>query len=145
MVYKESPLCFWGSAFGLESAKSLPACSINLLPESIGALSVSVWALRQQLLNNKHVFLSLSNYFILNVKSSSIQGCATLLDGDLGWGTLKIMRMPENAQGCGGEGRSLASNSFWHVVIAEWMKWKTFRSIKPRCRLLGLPLKSIIT
>jgi hypothetical protein len=33
MVYKESPLCSWGSAFGCESAELLPACLINLLPE----------------------------------------------------------------------------------------------------------------
>jgi hypothetical protein len=41
MVYKESPLCSWGSAFGLESAKLLLACLIYLLLESFGALSVS--------------------------------------------------------------------------------------------------------
>jgi hypothetical protein len=41
MIYKESPLCSWGSAFGHESAESLPACLINLLPESFGALSAS--------------------------------------------------------------------------------------------------------
>jgi hypothetical protein len=48
MVYKESPLGSWGSAFGLESAELLLACLINLLLESFGALSVSVWALLQQ-------------------------------------------------------------------------------------------------
>jgi hypothetical protein len=41
--HKEGPLCSWGSVFGLKSAESLLACLINLLPESFGALSVSVW------------------------------------------------------------------------------------------------------
>jgi hypothetical protein len=41
MVYKKSPLCSLWSAFGHESAESLPACLINFLPESFGALSVS--------------------------------------------------------------------------------------------------------
>jgi hypothetical protein len=40
MVYKESPLCSQGPAFGLESAESLSDCLINLLPKSFGALSV---------------------------------------------------------------------------------------------------------
>jgi hypothetical protein len=39
MVYKESPLCSRGSTFGLESAESMPACLINLLPKSFGALT----------------------------------------------------------------------------------------------------------
>jgi hypothetical protein len=47
MVYKEGPLCSWGSAFILESAELLLACLINLLPKSFGALSVSVWTLLQ--------------------------------------------------------------------------------------------------
>jgi hypothetical protein len=46
-VYKKSPFCFWVSAFGLKSAELLPACLINLLPESFGVLLVSVWALLQ--------------------------------------------------------------------------------------------------
>jgi hypothetical protein len=41
MVYKESPLCSRGSAFGYESTELLPACVINLLPKSFRALSVS--------------------------------------------------------------------------------------------------------
>jgi hypothetical protein len=41
MVYQETPLCSWGSAFGCESAELLPACLINLLPESFGAQSLS--------------------------------------------------------------------------------------------------------
>jgi hypothetical protein len=48
MVYKEIPLCSQGSAFGHESAESLPAYLINLLPENFGALSVSVSVLLQQ-------------------------------------------------------------------------------------------------
>jgi hypothetical protein len=47
MVYKESPLCCRCSAFGHKSAESLLACLINLLPESFGALSVSVTAFLQ--------------------------------------------------------------------------------------------------
>jgi hypothetical protein len=49
MVDKEGPLCSQGSAFGLEFAELLLACLINLLPKSFGTLSVSVWALLQQL------------------------------------------------------------------------------------------------
>jgi hypothetical protein len=45
MIYKERPLWSWGSAFGHKSAELLLACLINLLPESFGALSVSVWTL----------------------------------------------------------------------------------------------------
>jgi hypothetical protein len=51
MIYKEGPLCSRGSAFGLESAELLPACLIDLLLESFGALSVSVWALLWHLLS----------------------------------------------------------------------------------------------
>jgi hypothetical protein len=40
MVYKESPFCSQGSAFGLKSTELLLACLINLLSESFGALSV---------------------------------------------------------------------------------------------------------
>jgi hypothetical protein len=40
MVYKESPLCSPGSAFGFESAESLLVCLINLLPESFGPQSL---------------------------------------------------------------------------------------------------------
>jgi hypothetical protein len=42
MIRKESPLCFWGSVFGLEPVQLLLACLINLLPKSFGAFSVSV-------------------------------------------------------------------------------------------------------
>jgi hypothetical protein len=42
MVYKKSPLCFWGSALECNPAESLLACLINLLPKSLGALSLSV-------------------------------------------------------------------------------------------------------
>jgi hypothetical protein len=47
MIHKEIPLCSWGSAFGHESTELLPACLINLLPKSFGALSVSAWTLLQ--------------------------------------------------------------------------------------------------
>jgi hypothetical protein len=40
MVYKESSLCSQDSAFGCVSTESLPACLINFLPESFGALSL---------------------------------------------------------------------------------------------------------
>jgi hypothetical protein len=40
MVYKESPLCSWCSAFGQKSTESLLACWINLLPESFRALNL---------------------------------------------------------------------------------------------------------
>jgi hypothetical protein len=35
MVYRESPLCSWGSAFGCESTESLPNCLIKLLPKAL--------------------------------------------------------------------------------------------------------------
>jgi hypothetical protein len=39
---RKAPLCSQGSAFGLESTESMPACFINLLPKSFGAsLSLS--------------------------------------------------------------------------------------------------------
>jgi hypothetical protein len=40
--YIRKALCSQGSAFGLEPTELLPACLINLLPKSFGALSVSV-------------------------------------------------------------------------------------------------------
>jgi hypothetical protein len=40
MVYKESLLRSWGSAFGCKSAELLLTCLINMLPESFGALSL---------------------------------------------------------------------------------------------------------
>jgi hypothetical protein len=40
MVYKESPLCSRDSGFGCGSVVLLPACLINLLPESFGAPSL---------------------------------------------------------------------------------------------------------
>jgi hypothetical protein len=47
VIYKESPLCSLVLAFAHESAESLMACLINLLPENFGALSVSVQSLLQ--------------------------------------------------------------------------------------------------
>jgi hypothetical protein len=40
MVYKESPLCSQGPAFGCKSTESLPTCLKNLLPNSFGALTL---------------------------------------------------------------------------------------------------------
>jgi hypothetical protein len=35
MVYKESSLCSWGSAFGHKSAELLSVCFINFFPKSL--------------------------------------------------------------------------------------------------------------